>query len=295
MKYNFVLLLLSLGCIIQFIKSNELRTQFPNTYRIYDQKYNVNYKIQYAVKPQRIEETIDNNMRYRNLTKRFFMNNGIKYSCYYPYKHYKKNLQIDHDSYEEDISKLLSPLSNKCFKSFDGWWTYEFCYNKYVRQYAERDNDSILGRATQNFQHNDDFYSQFYDNGSICDAKKKERKIEVRYRCDHDVNTAKILFVKEPIPCEFVMEVATSYLCKYSKYNVKKEVEQDILCFNYVDDKQYEIIEKEMEIASKLALEEEAKRKKAEAMRRKSEEVSRSLFMKITESILKDIPTIFEE
>lgn len=297
MKNNFVLLSLLLIIVIQikFISSNEIRSQFPNTHRIYDQKYNVNYKINYAVKPQRIEDTIEMNMRYRNLSKRFFMYNGIKYSCYYPKENYQNNVQINYTESEGDVSKLLTPLLNKCFKSFDGWWTYEFCYKKYVRQFAERDNDSILGKVIQNVHLNDDFYSEFYENGTICDAKKKERTVEVRYRCDHDVNSAKILFVKEPIPCEFVMEVATPYLCKHPKYNMKREIEQEILCFNYVDDKHYEVIEKEMEKASKLAVEEEEKRKKAEKLKKKSDEVSRSMFMKITENILKDIPSVFEE
>ena len=89
---------------------------------------------------------------------------------------------------------VLADHSN-CFQ-IAGWWTYEFCYGKHIRQFhQEKDlpvrpqDEFFLGRWTGSSKeehHTDTDYKYFslrYSEGTTCDLTGQKRASEVRFSC----------------------------------------------------------------------------------------------------------------
>jgi len=50
---------------------------------------------------------------------------------------------------KQDIESLLeASLAGKCLRRIVGWWIFEFCYGKYVRQYHEDEKKKSLRNTT---------------------------------------------------------------------------------------------------------------------------------------------------
>ena len=43
----------------------------------------------------------------------------------------------------KQVSELLEPLGNSCFYRVEGWWTYEFCHKKKVRQFHQEGEEIV--------------------------------------------------------------------------------------------------------------------------------------------------------
>ncbi|KRX64431.1 Protein OS-9, partial [Trichinella sp. T6] len=116
----------------------------------------------------------------------------------------------------KSITDALEILKNTCLGKTVGWWTYEFCYGKYVRQYHTEDGKVVqptlmLGMfdTKQNVYH-----SQIFTNGTICDLNNEFRQSEIRFFCDFDFNGAYLYSVDEPVSCQYVFNVHISTLCQ---------------------------------------------------------------------------------
>ena len=69
--------------------------------------------------------------------------NGKLYRCHLP--------PLDHAEVKDDPTNLPPPpplagyleqISGGCFYRLEGWWTYEFCVNKHVRQFRQESGKS---------------------------------------------------------------------------------------------------------------------------------------------------------
>ncbi|KRY75184.1 Protein OS-9, partial [Trichinella pseudospiralis] len=133
----------------------------------------------------------------------------------------------------KSITDALEILKNTCLGKTVGWWTYEFCYGKYVRQYHTEDGKVVqptlmLGMFGQDYDwsnHSDVvakfgdtkrsvYHSQIFTNGTICDLNNEFRQSEVRFFCDFDFNGAYLYSVDEPVSCQYVFNVHISTLCQ---------------------------------------------------------------------------------
>lgn len=94
----------------------------------------------------------------------------------------------------EDLSELLMRLQGTCLYRMDGWWTYEFCYKRHVRQYHRdphtgQDTVSFMlgtwveGGATRAGPSNNPALGlsleQAYEGGTVCDLTGQERVTKV--------------------------------------------------------------------------------------------------------------------
>ncbi|KAK3001721.1 hypothetical protein RJ639_021779 [Escallonia herrerae] len=103
--------------------------------------------------------------------------------------------------------ELLEVLKDKCFIRQEGWWSYEFCYHKQLRQIHLEDDkvvqEFILGEydveATADFNQNlsdistlkdprskdasQRYHAHLYTNGTTCDLTNQPRETEVRFVC----------------------------------------------------------------------------------------------------------------
>jgi len=163
--------------------------------------------------------------------------------------------------YEEpliDIRKVLEPLSKSCLYRLTGWWTYEFCYGKHIRQFHQMEKDHSI-RPQDEF-----FLGRRFPENSILEANEAEMQQESEESTDLSVESeamstnrrigsrrefysetytdgtpcdltgvprraevryfctesgsSSIVDVKEPSSCQYLVTVGTPLLCKHSAF-----------------------------------------------------------------------------
>ncbi|KAF4320103.1 hypothetical protein BBO99_00005915 [Phytophthora kernoviae] len=156
---------------------------------------------------------------------------------------------------------LLQPLedAHTCVTRNEGWWTYEFCFGRSLRQY-HRDGD---GRITAEFslgtfdaegnhelersgsalvsEHIDathdvsrPAYLELYDHGTYCKEFENHapRKARVFYYCSQGGTSHHILTVKETQTCAYTVKVSSPVLCDHPHFlndEQKSDTEAEIL------------------------------------------------------------------
>ncbi|ORX65398.1 hypothetical protein BCR32DRAFT_297727 [Anaeromyces robustus] len=155
---------------------------------------------------------------------------------------------------------LLEPMKNKCLYHTSGWWSYEFCYGKSIRQYhiatknepARFNSNYILGKYNKYLElssgkteetkelvriapNGKNYLSQKFIDGTKCDKTNIPRTTEIQYYCGLDES---IIYVKEVSTCTYEVAISTTRLCKDPVFNsqVKKSI-NSILCYLYKSDK----------------------------------------------------------
>ncbi|CAK9297193.1 unnamed protein product [Gordionus sp. m RMFG-2023] len=158
---------------------------------------------------------------------------GDKFSCLIPKVFYPKMFSEDEaENFVKNLSKLLKPLlKGPCLKKSDGWWTYEFCYKRFIRQYHLHDGEirgmqTILGSFSHDINWKSlfklkrinevDYHTQYYSNGTYCDINNKPRDAEVKYFCSS--KKSHLSMVKES-NCSYAIHVHTPLLCKHPFFN----------------------------------------------------------------------------
>lgn len=145
------------------------------------------------------------------------------------------------------VRSLLQPLADAhtCVTRNEGWWTYEFCFGRSLRQY-HRDGD---GRITADFslgtfdaagnrelehsgsalvsEHIDathdvsrPAYLELYDHGTFCKEFESHapRKAKVFYYCSQGGTSHHILTVKETQTCTYTVKVSSPVLCDHPHF-----------------------------------------------------------------------------
>ncbi|KAI9996182.1 hypothetical protein PInf_013565 [Phytophthora infestans] len=159
------------------------------------------------------------------------------------------------------VRSLLQPLEDArtCVTRNEGWWTYEFCFGRSLRQY-HRDGD---GRITAEFslgtfdasgnhelersgsalvsEHIDathdvsrPAYLELYDHGTFCKEFENHapRKAKVFYYCSQGGTSHHILTVKETQTCSYTVKVSSPVLCDHPHFlndEQKSDQEAEIL------------------------------------------------------------------
>jgi len=183
--------------------------------------------------------------------------NDKQYECSIPFSlpqfNAKKNQPVD-DSME--VAPFIESLQETCIYRWEGWWTYEFCYGKHVRQFHQEQDGSVpaqflLGQdlGTTSGVPSSDFYSEEYESGSICDLTGKHRTCEVRFYCSSQGDVSVFTSIKEPSSCNYIIRIDTPLLCKHPKYKSKLDTEPEkILCFETPVPTDEEVLEEEQKI-----------------------------------------------
>eukprot|EP01080_Neovahlkampfia_damariscottae_P000851 gene851-9100_t len=171
----------------------------------------------------------------------------------------EEKVQSDEEEIEQAKNSLL-PLLKNCYYRMEGWWIYEVCPGKRLRQYHQEngkvEKEYILGMKTDEnsmkvFIDSEDpsnsHVSLTLTNGTRCDlpTHKKPREVEIKIYCSENIK-AKFTDgaighdhfvgeVSEPSSCGYVVKFYTKSLCQQSKFRGKKEKVNLIKC--YIDPK----------------------------------------------------------
>lgn len=168
----------------------------------------------------------------------------------------------DEDEFKRfTVPSLLQPLvdARTCVKRTEGWWTYEFCFGRSIRQY-HRDNEgtitaefslgtfdagkndalSATGRALV-MEHIDATHDvarpafvELYDHGTHCKEfdHYTPRRAKVYYYCSHGGASHHILAVKETQTCAYAIKVSTPAVCDHPHFlsdEQKREADAEVV------------------------------------------------------------------
>lgn len=162
---------------------------------------------------------------------------GQQYQCSFPdhNEQEKLNEEVEKVAMEAGIPELLRPLGKRpCLFKTKDWWSYEFCYGRYIRQYHMEDQKPVgdiiyLGyfESEYNWENTTEeeitlrkkheqnrYHSQRYVNGTKCDLNGEGRKTEVRFMCEEG-NGDFISQIDEPETCVYVLTVYTATICHH--------------------------------------------------------------------------------
>eukprot|EP00494_Astrolonche_serrata_P026337 UN26598 len=179
-----------------------------------------------------------------------------KFSVYWKElcKHKKNNDDTTiADRNETDINSYLTGLKNNCYKTVNGWWTYEFCFDKQLRQYhEEKTKDELTGVMKTDItveyvlgKHNKDkevvlfrtgkqstnYLEETLDQGTECDITGEKRVTSVRYRCFPEKKSIQILTPIETSSCIYQIEVSVPELCNHPDFKTNDIPAYEILCY----------------------------------------------------------------
>lgn len=152
------------------------------------------------------------------------------------------------------ISSLLEPLRSTCLNLTQGWWTYEYCFPRTLRQYhmqvlsdgVKRDPDHLLGqllpqepiqvnqvemgtvklkpsispRERRAPPSNHMTLEQRLSGGSVCDETKRHREALLHFQCPTNWQSRpdhRMVSIREGALCEYEVVVQTVLLCGHQR------------------------------------------------------------------------------
>ena len=159
--------------------------------------------------------------------------------------------------------ELLKPLHGVCLRKPEGWWTYEVCMGKHIRQYhAERKPDPngedgdfinvevsefILGKfdAAAEIKAKPPSLLQKFTSGTQCDLIHKPRSATLEFLCQPNSKyNSFIEEIEEVSTCEYHVKLRTPLLCENPAFVAAKVTEagesisqsaNKITCVPFVD------------------------------------------------------------
>jgi protein OS-9 len=191
--------------------------------------------------------------------------NGQNYLCFLPKVEQEKtgkpviqmntsNMIVESDKRLtlKTPDELLELLKGPCFVRQEGWWSYEFCYQKKIRQVHLEDDklvqEFVLGEydadATAAFNQNhfdtstlkdprskdasQRYHAHIYTNGTKCDLTNEPRTTEVRFVCSEP--RAMITSITELSTCKYALTFHCPMLCKHPLFQEERPVSHTIFC-----------------------------------------------------------------
>ena len=150
---------------------------------------------------------------------------------------------------------ILNGLGEQCFYRVEGWWTYEYCHRKHIRQFHKENEevtaDYVLGNfdagATSTLREqsgggkdaiavepsatgrSSKYVALVFTGGSTCDLTGEKRRVEARFFCGSEANTF-IASLKEPATCQYTLQISTPLLCRHPSFGVVEAPVKYIKC-----------------------------------------------------------------
>ena len=123
----------------------------------------------------------------------------------------------------------------ECVVGGAGWWKYEFCFQKSIKQFHQEKNgkktEIILGMWDENkhkvhlAEHKIEvsnvktFIDLYFFSGTICDQTGIPRQTKVRLRCAKNGNIqALTMFLEEPSVCVYQFTAESALFCEIIKH-----------------------------------------------------------------------------
>mmetsp|Transcript_38178 Transcript_38178/g.88055 ORF Transcript_38178/g.88055 Transcript_38178/m.88055 type:complete len:248 (+) Transcript_38178:3-746(+) len=150
---------------------------------------------------------------------------------------------------------LLESLNGVCLSRHEGWWSYEFCYKKQMRQFhlvtvtdakgkvaSQVQDEYLLGKADveAEFKGGESRYITHpgindepaaleleYQDGTVCELTKQQRASTVQFLCG---STDTIVSVVEDHTCHYKVVITTPTLCKHPAFVRESPATRSMAC-----------------------------------------------------------------
>ncbi|GFS54566.1 protein OS-9 [Trichonephila clavipes] len=185
---------------------------------------------------------------------------GQEYTCTLPQVEEEEVTEKIHlDEKNLDVKELLKPMRHgSCLLKGKDWWTYEFCFGHYIKQFHIEDGQIIgqvitLGLYDSDYDWSNDtdqekfkhvkqrYHSQLYVNGTKCDLTAQPRTAEVRLYCEEDAGDY-IYRVDEPGTCSYIITIHTSRLCSHPQLKPLPSKKAYLIpCYPLLNEEQFAI------------------------------------------------------
>ena len=153
-------------------------------------------------------------------------------------------------------AEQLAELGERCFYRVEGWWTFELCMRRHVRQF-HAEGDAVLSEFMLGLFSEAEtaaaaaaspppgspaaarYHVHVFSEGTPCDITGKRRSTEVRFLCAPEGSQAAAVVlaggsfiesIKEPSTCTYVLTFATPLLCKHDAFRVMEPTVSTIAC-----------------------------------------------------------------
>jgi hypothetical protein len=148
--------------------------------------------------------------------------------------------------------KIHELLGGACTMSGKGWWVYEACWGRQIRQYHQDANDKIeteyalgLGPshqikkgATKDLTFGESplygmYASAMYFNGTECDLTKEPRETEVRVACPGEDAESPLAMteISETATCKYLVVIQSLKACEVPQLQKETKRTQQITCY----------------------------------------------------------------
>jgi len=154
-------------------------------------------------------------------------------------------------------SSIISQFNGTCFYRNEGWWTYEFCVGKHVKQYhlnpvtLEQEEVFYLGfpvqhdnneeetqyhTATFSINQVDDYLIRMqYSNGSLCPLTGSPRNVTIDFVCPStvapDIQVSEFISsIREIGTCSYQLTLASNVLCNEFVFRNRPSDDVEVLC-----------------------------------------------------------------
>ncbi|KAH8378428.1 hypothetical protein KR093_011325, partial [Drosophila rubida] len=149
-----------------------------------------------------------------------------------------RNMQGTTPAPLSDMRPLIDFVSGQnCLTGGTGWWKYEFCYGRHVRQFHKDKNSEVelfLGYFSEEI-HKALFIAKpekvarqgissslwhHYAHGTFCEQTGSAREVKVKLTCTPVTSsvTAVSMYLMEPKTCHYILVVEAPIICDLMKY-----------------------------------------------------------------------------
>lgn len=194
---------------------------------------------------------------------------GQKYLCHIPSEiNTTESEKQESDSYGEDTSHqimehVLAKFVNSCYYRISGWWIYEFCFPKHVRQFHQEENvvtvEYFLGYSQKSnsavtfsefpsvhvpqftivknpLSPTESYVTFTFTNGTICDLTGHPRETEVRMYCSPPSDlTTTVTAVDETSTCKYLVKFQSESLCAHKDFKAQVMPTNSVNCYAIED------------------------------------------------------------
>ncbi|KNC87357.1 hypothetical protein SARC_00547 [Sphaeroforma arctica JP610] len=174
---------------------------------------------------------------------------GTQYTCEIPAPPQIREEPIKDEKKQPSYSEFLNHLhksDGRCYAYRSGWWTYEYCHKKQVRQYHMNEDKSLdefslgtydeeVSRQKYEAAMKEDrivpYVSLHFTGGTPCDVgQNPQRMTEVQFVCSDDT-VGQFTTVLEKATCVYEIKVHTKGICIHPALESPSiDKEQDIVC-----------------------------------------------------------------
>lgn len=144
--------------------------------------------------------------------------------------------ELSSEEVEREAGKIMTLLKEQCLIYSKGWWTYELCFNQFLRQFhknkdgsldefhlgyysSEQSKQSTGAMISHSSKYGRKVITQEYTEGTECDLTGKKRHTTVTLLCMSTIGFVEIVGIEESVSCGYSVTISLPALCSLAGFS----------------------------------------------------------------------------